>query len=105
MLENNKGRNLHFDIFVKNEKDQWDRFRSATGLIAEEDIDGYAVYRKMYPTHLRVRGQMGIYCRNLSNFEESVILSGMSYENGCLNCHSFPRNRSDKMLLGVRSTK
>ena len=105
LLENNKGRNLHFDIFVKNEKDQWNRFRSATSLIAEKDIDGYAVYRKMYPTHLRVRGQMGIYCRDLSNFEESVILSGMSYENGCLNCHSFPRNRSDKMLLGVRSPK
>ena len=105
LLKNNKGQNLHFEIFVKNKKDQWNGFQSANNLIAHEDIDGHAVYRKMYPTHVRLRSRMGIYCRNLSNFEESVILSGMSYENGCVNCHSFCRNRSDKMLLGVRSTK
>ncbi len=105
LLEKNKGRNLHFKIFVKNKRNQWYRFRPSISLIARENIDGYAVYRKMYPTHLRVRGQMGVYCRDLSSFEESVILSSMSYENGCLNCHSFPRNRSDRMLLGVRSPK
>ena len=105
LLEKNKGQNLHLDIFVKNKRNQWYRFRPSISLIAEENIDGYAVYRKMYPTHLRVRGQMGIYCRDLSNFEESIILSSMSYKNGCLNCHSFPRNRSDRMLLGVRSPK
>jgi hypothetical protein len=105
LLQNNKGQNLHFDIFVRNHSNQWNRLRSFTILIAEENIDRYAVYRKMYPAHLRVREQMGIYCRDLNNFKESVVLSGMSFENGCLNCHSFPRNSSRRMLLGVRSKK
>ncbi|MBN2314199.1 MAG: PD40 domain-containing protein [Sedimentisphaerales bacterium] len=105
LLENNKGETLQIDIYVKNEKCQWHHFRSVKNFIAEEEIDGFAVYRKMYPTHLRVRGEIGIYCRDLGSFKESVILSGMSYENGCLNCHSFPRNQGDKMLIGVRSKK
>jgi Tol biopolymer transport system component len=105
LLESNKGRNVQFDIFVQNEEEQWNHFRPVTNLVTEEAIDGYAVYRKMYPTHLRVRGEIGVYGRDLSSFKESVILSGMSFENGCLNCHAFPQNRNDKMLLGVRSKK
>jgi hypothetical protein len=105
LLEGNKGRDLQVDIFVKNEKGRWNHFQPVTNLIAQESIDGYAVYRKMYPTHLRVRGEIGVYCRDLSSFGESTVLSGMSFENGCLNCHSFPANRGDKMLLGVRSKK
>ena len=105
LLARNKGQTLQLDIFVKKEKDHWSRFQTTTNIITEEAIDGYAVYRKMYPTHLRVRGEVGIYCRELGSFEESVILSGMRFENGCLNCHSFPQNHSRKMLLGVRSKK
>lgn len=105
LLQGNKGRELHFEIFVQDEAGRWNRFQPATNLIAQEDIDGYLVYRRMPPTHLRVRGEMSIYCRDLSSFKESVVLSNTSYEGGCVNCHAFCQNRSDKMLLGVRSTK
>jgi Tol biopolymer transport system component len=105
LLGNNKGQDLHVEVFVRNQEGSWHRFQSTRSLIAPEDIDGYLVYRKMPATHLRVRGEMGIYCRNLSTFEESVVLRSTSYENGCLNCHAFPQNSGNKMLLGVRSTK
>jgi len=106
LLGANKGQNLHIEVFVKNEQSsQWHRFEPTRSVIAQEEIDGYLVYRKMYPTHLRVRGEIGIYCRDLGTFEESVVLRSMSYENGCLNCHAFPQNDGNRMLLGVRSTK
>lgn len=105
LLESNKGQNLQIDIFTKNEANQWTRFQTITNKIASETIDGFLVYRKMYPTHLRIKGEVGIYCRNLTNFNESVLLSGMSFKNGCLNCHSFPQNQGNKMLLGMRSTE
>ena len=103
LLGRNRGQNLLIDVFVKNEEGRWNRFQPITNLIAQEEIDGYLVYRKMHATHLRVRGEIGIYCRNLSNFKESVVLSSMSYGNGCLNCHSFCQNSGGRMLLGVRS--
>ncbi len=105
LLERNKGHDLQIEIFVGNDQGDWHRFTPATNRIADEAIDGYLLYRKMHPTHLRVRGEIGIYCRDLSNFDTSLVLSSMSYENGCVNCHAFPQNNSNKMLLGVRSNK
>lgn len=105
LLESNKGQDLRIDVFSKGHDGQWTRFETITNRIAQEEIDSFLVYRKMYPTHLRIKGEVGIYCRDLTNFQESTVLSGMSVENGCLNCHSFPKNRGDKMLLGVRSTE
>ncbi len=105
LLEKNRGHELRIDVFARDGDGQWNHFTSLTNQIAPEDIDKFLVYRKMHPTHLRVKGEIGIYFRDLTGFEESELISGMRYENGCVNCHSFPRNRSDTMLLGLRSPK
>ena len=58
----------------------------------------------MHPTHVLFNGEINICQRNLSSFDEKLILDrnylGMG---GCLNCHSFCENNPDKMLLGIRS--
>jgi hypothetical protein len=105
LLQANRGQTLCVDVFAKEANGPWRRFQSTTNLIAQEDIDACLVYRKMHLTHVRVGSRIGIYCRHLSTFQESVVLSSTSYEGGCLNCHSFCRNDPDKMLLGVRSDK
>ncbi|MCX5643105.1 MAG: hypothetical protein NTZ17_00220 [Phycisphaerae bacterium] len=105
LLQANRGQTLCVDVFVKEANGPWRRFQSTTNLIAQEDIDACLVYRKMHLTHVRVGSRIGIYCRHLSTFQESVVLSSTSYEGGCLNCHSFCQNDPDKMLLGVRSDK
>jgi len=92
LLEANRGQDLTFDMFVKDEKGQWTRYQNMTNKIAPEPIDGFLVYRRMYPTHLWVKGEIGIYCRDLATFDESAVLSGMSVQNACLNCHSFPNS-------------
>ncbi len=105
LLERNRGQEVRFDIFAKGPDGRWSRFQPITNVIAQENIDAYLVYRKMHATHLQVKGEIGIYCRDLSNFDESVLLRGNSFEGSCLNCHAFPQNRPDEMLLGVRSSK
>jgi len=103
LLEQNRGRELRIDIWAKGQNGQWDHFQSIANQIAEEDIDRFLVYRKMHPTHLRVKGDISIHFRDLTSFRESLLLGGKSTENGCINCHSFAANRSDRMLVGVRS--
>ncbi len=105
LLVANRGQTLCVDIFTRDAAGRWSRFQTITNQIAPEDIDDHLVYRKMHLTHVRVRSRIGIYCRNLTTFDESVVLDSVSYEGGCLNCHSFCKNRWDKMLLGVRSEK
>jgi hypothetical protein len=111
LLDLNRGRQLNMDIYVqagpgasssKGENVGWSRFQALTVQIAREDIDTFLVYRKILPAHGTWR-DMGIYQRNLGNFDESTILNNGYFKNGCLNCHTFCGNRAEKMLIGIRS--
>ncbi len=107
LLNANRGEQLSFDVYVKTENPtaataQWNRFSSITNQIANEDIDGFLVYRRIHPGHGFWR-KMGIYQRNLHRFDESLILENDYFKGGCLNCHTFCNNRTDKMFIGIRS--
>ncbi len=108
LLNANRGEQLNFDVYVKTAKSpdttgQWNRFSSITNQIANEDIDGFLVYRRIHPGHAFWR-KMGIYQRNLNRFDESLILDNDYFKGGCLNCHTFCNNRTDKMFIGIRSS-
>ena len=105
LLESNRGRRLSVEVFARDEAGRWSRFRPITNQIAQEDIDDHLVYRKMRLTHVRIRSRIEICSRDLTGFDESVVLASDSFEDGCLNCHSFRGNHWDKMALGVRSVK
>jgi hypothetical protein len=111
LLDLNRGRQLRLDIFVKSpentsssegQNERWSRFQTLTCEIAREDIDFFLVYRKIQPAHGTWRN-MGIYQRNLNSFNESVVLNNEYFKHGCVNCHAFCGNRTEKMLLGIRS--
>jgi hypothetical protein len=103
LLNMNRGHELCFDIYVRNQANQWTRFETITNRIANEDIDNYLVYRKIHPVHSAWK-EMGIYQRNLRNYDESPVLDNEYFQFGCLNCHTFCNNRTDKMLIGIRSS-
>jgi len=112
LLNSNRGQQLNIDIYVKSsvgassttkgENVEWSRFQTLTARIAAEDIDTFLVYRKIRPGH-RIWRDMGIYQRNLGNFDETLILDNGYFKRGCVNCHTFCSNRTEKMLLGIRS--
>ena len=111
LLNTNRANQLYFDIYVKNPPDksslesnhnQWLHFQTVVNTISSDNIDDFLVYRKIRPTH-RIWRDMGIYQRNLNSFDESLILHNGYFKHGCLNCHTFCNNRTDKMLLGIRS--
>ena len=104
LLNANRGSKLYFDIYTKDKTNRWVRFKTITNIIASEDIDHYLVYRKILPVHSNWR-RMGIYQRNLENFDESLVLDNRFNGGVCLNCHTFYNNRADKMLIGIRSKK
>jgi hypothetical protein len=105
LLEKNRGNEMSVDIFVKAKNKGWSQFSTITNRIANEDIDGYLVYRRMHPTYIMIRGHVGIYQRNLGDFDERLVLDDQRYRYmaGCVNCHTFCRNRPDKSLIGVRT--
>jgi hypothetical protein len=107
LLELNRGKTLALDVFVESnpadgKAPRWRQFLPLKNLIAAEDIDRFLVYRKIHPADSAWR-DIGIYQRDLSNFDESTVLSNDSFRQGCVNCHTFRGNRTDTMLVSIRS--
>ena len=104
LLNANRGQPLYFDVFVQGRDGGWLRFETVENTIAAENIDPYIFYRKLHPTHRLFSGDIGIYQRDLRNYDERLVLGKKYLQQGsCLNCHTFCNNRTDKMLIGVRS--
>lgn len=102
LLNANRGKELFFDVYVRNQGGSWNRYEKITNVIAREDIDSYLVYRFMNPIFNWWK-DIGIYQRNLENYDKSLVLHGNSFNNGCINCHTFLNNDTEFMTVGVRS--
>ncbi|MBN2136205.1 MAG: PD40 domain-containing protein [Sedimentisphaerales bacterium] len=104
LLEANRGKQINIDILVKNSSGDWSRYKTVTNAVAAEDIDGYLVYRRIHPG-CNAWKEIGVYQRDLAGFDESLVLDNSYFSQGCLNCHAFCNNKTDKMLLGIRSSQ
>lgn len=69
--------------------------------VSEHPIDYGVVYRRIAPGY-EVYSQMGIYERNLSNFEEHGLLVNTLVPGMCVNCHAFNRTDPTEMSLHIR---
>jgi len=69
--------------------------------VSGDKIDTYLTYRLIEPGY-EVWNKMGIYQRNIENYEEEEILSNEDTNGGCMNCHSFRNHSSEKMLFHLR---
>jgi hypothetical protein len=102
LLDANKGGDVFFDVYVRGTDRQWRRFRPVVNTIALEGIDQTLVFRFMKPAYNWWK-DIGIYQRNLTNYDVSVVLHGRSFGGGCLNCHSFVGNDPNTMTIALRS--
>ena len=102
-LDSNRGEPLCFDIRVRDENGDWHIFEPITNEISDADIDEYLTYRRIKPLYNFWR-DIHIHQRNLTNFNESLVLSNKGIEKGCCNCHTFLNKKSDVMLMHTRSS-
>lgn len=103
LLRANRGRQLYFDVFVKSEDGQWNRYAPIGNTIAAEPIDNYLVYRKVYAGH-NILMNKAICQRSLESYDEVAVLNDRSIRGSCFNCHSFCSNQAENMLIHVRSS-
>ncbi len=101
LLADNRGGELRFDVCVMAADGSWRRFDTVTNAIAEDDVDGYLVYR-LLGADCNLWGEVSICQRNLETYDESVILANRSFGLGCMNCHAFCNNGTERMILQYR---
>ncbi|UCG57727.1 MAG: PD40 domain-containing protein [Phycisphaerales bacterium] len=102
LLETNRDHKIFFDVYVRGADRHWRRFRPIANTVAREDIDETLVFRFMKPGYGWWK-DIGIYQRNLTNYDVSAVLHSRSFDGGCLNCHSFAGNDPDTMTIALRS--
>ncbi len=89
-------------MYVKSLDGKWQKFQTITNEISNEKIDSHLAYR-IINTGYELWNNLGIFQRNLENFEEKPILENKSIDFGCINCHSFANNDPNKMMIHVRA--
>ena len=103
LLRQNTGNELYFDVYAQESRGQWTKYRAISNLIAREEIDSYLVYRLINPGYI-LWDKMGIYKRNIQNFEESPVMVNNLADKNCINCHSFCQNDPDNMIFHIRGS-
>jgi hypothetical protein len=105
LLEASKGSTLRIEVFVKDPTGLWTCFDPIENTVAQEPIDSHLAYRRMVPWY-HTYDEIGIYQRDLESFEERPILKNSDFSGHagevCINCHTFPANRPDRMTLHAR---
>lgn len=106
LLSSAKGKDVNVSIYAHRENG-WVRYLPYTFHVAEEEIDPYLSYRLIEPGYELYR-QIGLYQRNVTNFDESVIYENNrtfdSDDNHCVNCHNYQNYDTERMLFHVRAS-
>lgn len=102
LLECQKGHTIKFTI-AKQVNHKWLSYHPFTIMVAPDSMDNYVVYR-LIPPGYELWNKMGIYQRDIENYDQSAIYENKLSDNNCVNCHSFPMQNPNKMIFHMRSS-
>ncbi|WP_277465368.1 hypothetical protein [Parabacteroides sp. PF5-6] len=76
-------------------------YKPFTISVSAHGIDPWIAYRLIEPGY-ELWNEMGIYQRDLTSFNEKVILTNKENHDGCINCHSFHHYSPENMMFHAR---
>ncbi|MDR0385452.1 MAG: hypothetical protein LBH60_05185 [Prevotellaceae bacterium] len=102
LLEQSAGKTMQVTLtaMINRERVSYPSFKIH---IAAEPADPYIAYRLIEPGY-EVWNSMGIYQRNIENFDETAIVTNEHTKYNCMNCHSFCMQNPEMMLFHYRET-
>lgn len=101
LLQQNKGGKLSVTVCVRKEG-QWTQYKDFDIKVSPYALDEWGLtYRRIAPGY-EVYGKLGIYQRNLSNFDETPILENTAAPGACLNCHTANKTNPEQFTFHVR---
>ncbi len=101
LLEANKGGRLDVHTYAYADG-KWMEYIPFPIYVSDDDLEAWGLtYRRIAPGY-ETYSSMGIYQRDLSNFDEFAILENTQVTGMCLNCHVSNRTNPSQMTLHVR---
>ena len=81
---------------------KWIQYKSFPIYISDDPLEEWGVTYRLIPPGYESYGLMGIYQRDLSNFEQTAIIENENIESQCINCHTPNRTNPDQYTLHIR---
>ncbi len=103
LLESSTGMLIYIDIYSKDVRGNWSKYKTISDKVAGEPIDPYLYYRLIYPGY-ESWTDMSIVFRSMENFKTESLIENSIVDQNCINCHSFNNGKSDDFLLHVRGS-
>lgn len=100
ILEKSSGKKLEISVTeFKNDKKYV--YKPFAIFVADSEIDSFLCYRLIAPGY-QIYSRMGIYCRNLTDFQQNTVVDNRLINANCVNCHSFCKGNTDFASFHVR---
>ena len=101
LLEQNKGAELTFTVCAES-NGQWVQYKDFTIKVSTYPLDEWGITYRRIPPSYEIYSKMGLYQRDLSNFDETPMLVNTQTPDQCINCHAANRTNPDQYVFHVR---
>lgn len=101
ILDASKGASINLTLYTK-QQGKWTQWQSFDIHVSDKRIDSHLVYRLIEPGYEKWH-IVGIYQRNLENFDEKPIVLNKMVGYNCINCHTFCGGDPQQMMFHMRA--
>ena len=101
LLAENRGSQLLVSVSARKEG-QWYQYKDFAIHVSQYPLDEWGItYRRIPPSYM-LYSHMGLYQRNLADFEEQAMIENSQVHGNCMNCHTQNRTNPDQYVFHVR---
>lgn len=101
LVSDNQGGQLLVTVCAETEG-QWTQYREFPIYVSQDALDEWGITYRRIPPSYEIYSKMGLYQRDLSNFDESALLENSQLIGNCINCHTANRTNPDQYTFHVR---
>ena len=101
LLADNQGGNLTFTVYAEK-SGYWKRYRDFQIQISSSPLDEWGITYRRIPPGYEMYGQMGLYQRDLSTFDETTLVENSWSLGTCVNCHTANATNPDQYVFHAR---
>ena len=101
LTEQNMGGKLTFTVCIKKEG-RWTQYKDFDIFVSADRLDEWGLTYRLIKPGYENGGDIGMYQRDISTFEEYAMVKHTVVPGYCMNCHTANRTNPDRVTLQVR---
>lgn len=102
LTEQNINGDIIFTVCIKKDG-KWNQYKDFPIHVSKYKLDAYGLTYRRIPPGYEVGGNIGIYQRDIHDFNESALLKETAVPGLCMNCHTSNRTDPKTFTLHIRA--